>query len=373
MSMGEHPMRLWLALSGLLTAAVLMLPAPASAQPTCGQTITQDVKLEADLDCFRSDGYALKVGAPGVTIDLGGHSLYSWQGILNQGYDGVTIRNGYIGSEVGSIRLEGVERNVVSRIETNGLLIGITVVDSDYNRFVDNRVTSLSFRFSGSDHNVVARNVITRYESSLWFSDSSFNRIVDNVVWTSRNSAFGIYDGSHNTMRRNTFVADLAFVVGFRQLTDSTFADNRVVSYNNWIPAVGAEIEASSRNVIARNEFNSVPQGLRLHSGSSNVIRDNALTGFPLPPGHRNDWPASVPDGIVILPPVTGTRLVRNTVQGFDDDGIDVEAPNTSLRGNTATNNGDLGIEAVAGVSDLGGNSASGNGNPLQCVNVFCQ
>jgi hypothetical protein len=92
-----------------------------------------------------------------------------------------------------------------------------------------------------------------------------------------------------------------------------------------------------------------------------------------MPAGTRPDWPQPVPDGLVILAPVTGTRLQRNRVSGFDDDGIDVDAPGTSLRGNSATGNGDLGIEAVPGVVDLGGNTAHGNGNAFQCLNVTCR
>jgi hypothetical protein len=215
--------------------------------------------------------------------------------------------------------------------------------------------------------------VITRWEAGLLFSESNYNRIVDNVVWVTTNSAFGISNGAYNHVRRNTFITDLSYVVYFHGFNDSTFVDNRVVSQTGWVPAVGAEMENSSRNLIARNEFAAVPQGLRLHSGSSNLIRDNLLTGVPMSPGRRAaDWPDPVPDGLAILAPATGTRLTGNTARGFDDDGIDVDAPGTRLKGNSATGNGDLGIEAVPGVIDQGGNTAGGNGNPLQCTNVFC-
>jgi large repetitive protein len=78
------------------------------------------------------------------------------------------------------------------------------------------------------------------------------------------------------------------------------------------------------------------------------------------------------PDGFRVEAAATGTLLQNNQVYRFEDDGIDVEAPGTTVRRNAATDNGDLGIEAVSGVIDGGGNTASGNGNPLQCTNVFC-
>ena len=55
------------------------------------------------------------------------------------------------------------------------------------------------------------------------------------------------------------------------------------------------------------------------------------------------------------------------------DDGIDVDAPGTTLTGNVAAHNHDLGIEAVPGVVDGGGNYAAGNGNPAQCTSVSCR
>jgi len=64
--------------------------------------------------------------------------------------------------------------------------------------------------------------------------------------------------------------------------------------------------------------------------------------------------------------------LKGNTASENGDDGIRVDAAETTLTRNTANFNHDLGIEAVPGVIDGGGNRARGNGNPLQCTNVAC-
>jgi large repetitive protein len=355
------------------TAVTLALAAPAAAQPTCGQTITQDTTLTADLRCSSEFAPALTIGAPGITLDLGGHTISIGDvAIVNYGYDDVTIRNGTILSFQESIHLEGVSRNVIRDIDTNGLIIGITVVDSDHNRFVNNRVTSISFSLTRSDHNVIAHNAITKYESSLGLSDSNYNRVVDNVVWGDFGGGFHMGGGSHhNEVRRNKFIGNTFLVVSLTGANDNELTDNTIASVGGDQAAGDVQIEDSSRNLIARNTLFGGQQGFNLRSGSDNTFRRNDVAGVPFT-GSRYGYPELAPEGLFVAAPATGTLLQANKVRGFSDDGIDVDAPGTRLKGNTANDNGDLGIEAVPGIIDLGGNSASGNGNPLQCLNVVC-
>ena len=77
-------------------------------------------------------------------------------------------------------------------------------------------------------------------------------------------------------------------------------------------------------------------------------------------------------DGVLVQTTAVGTLLEGNHALGSDDDGIDVDSPDTTLVGNHAIHNGDLGIEAVFGVADVGRNKAHGNGNPAQCTNISC-
>jgi hypothetical protein len=56
-----------------LTVGMLASPASAEDPIECGDTITHSVTLTADLGPCPGDG--LIVGADGITIDLGGHTL----------------------------------------------------------------------------------------------------------------------------------------------------------------------------------------------------------------------------------------------------------------------------------------------------------
>jgi parallel beta-helix repeat protein len=355
-------------------AALALGAGPAAAQPACGDVLTQDTTLTADLDC---DDTALVIGAPGITLDLAGHRVIANDAvvILNEGHDDVTIRNGAVLSTSDSIRLVGVSGNVLRDLRFDGLIKGVTLEDSRDNRIVSNLFRSLPLVVQGSDRNVIAHNTITSWEGYLGVSDSHHNRIVDNIVWVGRSSAFGLRDGSHhNQVRRNVFLNDSYSVMGVSGASDNDFVENTIGSSTSVLPGTAGDIADSSRNRFVRNTVFGVTQGLRLLSGDANVFRENDVSGVPRTRDYPS-WmePPPVADGIPISAAATGTVVRDNIVRGFDDDGIDVAAAGTRLRGNSATDNGDLGIEAVPGVIDLGGNTASGNGNSLQCTNVLCR
>lgn len=86
----------------------------------------------------------------------------------------------------------------------------------------------------------------------------------------------------------------------------------------------------------------------------------------------RNEALGGGQDGFLVDATTVATALLRNYVQNFGDDGIDVRASSSRLGHNSAHGNRLLGIRAVAGVIDLGGNQAALNGDPAQCVNVAC-
>ena len=71
----------------------------------CGDTITQDTTLDSDLlDC---PGPAIIVGADGITIDLGGHTVSGQvfgPSVGNSGFDDVTVRNGRLQQRAGDPR-----------------------------------------------------------------------------------------------------------------------------------------------------------------------------------------------------------------------------------------------------------------------------
>jgi len=351
----------------VLAALALIGAAPASAQPVCGEVITQNTTLTADLNCNRV-GEGITIGAPGITLDLGGHGISTLgTAVRNPGYANVTIRNGSIGFDTRGIVLTGATGNTIRDILIEGLVVGIELRDSDDNRIVANRLRSALIDVdSNSDGNVVRENVVSAHEGVISVS-GSHTRIVRNIVWTGEDTAMGV-GGHYNEVLHNTLVAARSTLLYLGTGGDHLIADNELFQYDSIHGNPGVQVAGSSGNLFRDNHVAGAPLGIWVESGADNGFRRNVVDGEVDLTFTRTE-----PDGFRVESGVTGTLLQNNTAQGFADDGIDVEAPGTTLRGNTATDNGDLGIEAVEGVTDGGGNRAADNGNPLQCVNVFCQ
>lgn len=50
------------------------LPEKSRVEISCGQTITENTILEADLACPPGTEYAIVIGASNINLDLGGHT-----------------------------------------------------------------------------------------------------------------------------------------------------------------------------------------------------------------------------------------------------------------------------------------------------------
>ena len=177
--------------------------------PPCGSKVTQSFILAEDLQC-PDDG--LIVGAPSITIDLGGHTLRGDGGIgdhgiindpavLGSGFDDVTIRNGVVRKfNKGVVVADNVARNVVSNIvflwlsnssiellgpegtaknntlASQGLRVSGPNVNVERNRLVRTGLTLLD------DSALVRSNIIAGESSEGIFANTSDSRIEANVI-----------------------------------------------------------------------------------------------------------------------------------------------------------------------------------------------
>ncbi len=326
---GERSMRARAGLVGILVAAGLLAPGGAQAAPvtlTCGQVVTQDVVLAADVSCGPSNSPGLVVGADGITIDLNGHSVSAWifaghtggTGIVNEGHDGVTIRNGSVGGAIG-ISLEGASANRVVGVGAGGF-IGIYI--------------------SGGSGNIVR-------DSS---ADFGFTGI--QVVGSPRTAILGNRLGG----------TDFGLSLDAGSSSSVVQGNNALRSYDNTHLQHDGIGVAGSSNLIVGNGASTI----EVAGGTGNVVVANVVVRS------LKDSPNDA-DGIHVASGSANTAVVRNiAAANTDGDGIDVDTASARLVNNVAVNNGDYGIEAVPGVS-ASGNRASGNGNPAQCLNVVCQ
>jgi hypothetical protein len=82
-----------------LFSFVLLMSAESKAQISCGDTITQDTVLTADIACPEGSGPAINIAASNITLDLGGHTISGHTpgtGMFAFDQQGLTIKNGTI-------------------------------------------------------------------------------------------------------------------------------------------------------------------------------------------------------------------------------------------------------------------------------------
>jgi hypothetical protein len=350
-----------------LAALALALPAGAAAQPACGDVLTTNTVLEADLPC--STDAALTIGADDVTLDLGGFTVEgSDVGVDNPGFDRVTIRNGTAygaGFGGGGVVLTGAEDNRLLDLAVSGFESGIALVDSNDNlvRDVVSSQTMAGVRALRSDGNRIVDSNLKGGDWGLFLIESDDNDLVNSTTTSSYES------------------------IQVRNANGNRFADSHIGGEGIWITGSG--------NRVVRATFDQGGGGLGLPAvllvGDANVVRDATIPGMSpgatAPAVEVRSGTGNVlrgiqtvdpyttrpfaPDGILVGAAATDTLLVDNLVENYPGDGIQVDSASTTLRFNAANDNGDLGIEAVPGVTGKG-NTASGNGNPLQCTNIAC-
>lgn len=383
---------------GALAFVVVGAGQAATNQVSCGDTITQDTKLDHDLSDCPGDG--IIIGADNITLDLNGHTIDGDgaccdlldYGIRNgtlfsptAGHDHVTIKGGTIRQFAEGVSVFGVREIVLRTLNVSDSSEGIRLHDADdsvldlSNVFAN--VRGLDLR--GSGNNLIRRNSFFDNGSAISIIQTSGNNVVEqNRIFA--NSGGGISAG-FVLSGANRVVNNRLSGNGIVLLKASGFEIEKNVIVHTSVPALlllDADATRIERNVLTHNGA-----GIDLQMGSSNnrvarnSVLDNARDGISLRPfpsaNDGNELLHNVVsrnggNGILIRSDNAGNLVRENLTNRNGGDGIHVYGPANTLTRNSASRNGDLGIEAVPGVIDGGGNHAEDNGNPIQCVSVVC-
>src|SRR5688500_14449106 len=199
--------------------------APVAATLGCGEIIFQSIRLTNDLiDC---GGHGLIIGANGITIDLDGHMIDGIgldSGILNNGYDSVTITNGTITQfDYGMLLNPGTSLNIIDsiRLESNQEA-GLLLSDADQagkgniirnNTFAANSAgiwLASNTRFTSIHNNALGGNA----GDSILIEFSSDNRIERNEISRSGGSGILMLGGGNNIVTDNNLLDNGGFGIG---------------------------------------------------------------------------------------------------------------------------------------------------------------
>ena len=363
-------------LAGLLGMIVVSGDRALASHVGCGHTITADTTLESDLvDC---PNHGIVIGADGVTLDLNGHVIEgdgapSAQcprgeacdiGVLSEGHDGVTIRNGWV---------RGFETGVLVADSRESRIAGISSSGNRFFGFMLAKAARTVIRDSSGDDNPIpdgdglgvfaSRRVrvldsaFRRNALGMHVADSSEIVIKRNVISGSRTEGIKL-EGSRNQVRGNRCARNAA-CVWVERGNRNVIADNRSFRDIGGVVIVKGSANVVTRNAVVRARINGIRLGFEEAGGTSNVVRGNVVRGSR---GHAFAIASRDRRGFL-----GGNRAIA-----AGGDGFNVRSPSATLRNNRASRNADLGIQAVRGVIDGGGNGASGNADPRQCVNVTC-
>ena len=375
-----------MAIAGVAATVLALSAAPAFATHVhCGDTIAQSTTLDSDLAGCPGDG--LVIGAPNVTLDLGGHTISGdvgggapAAGIRDLGWRNVVVQNGTIRDFTYGTYFYQVNGGHIEHLDIaafQGIAIG-----------------------GQPTENVVAANSVAggiALSESYWFSNGLYrqgdNRIEQNIVTPSSSTlgGAGIYLNvlDRNRVSQNFVTGGPIAVVGdsasHNGAEENTITGNTVVSSRTEYDILLAQ--DCTRNDVFGNTVLGGRIGIEVTvSCTNNFVRENQIRnteryGIAVSPNgyatsgnllHGNDVAGSAVDGIFVSNLATDTVVTGNLAHENQDDGIQLDNASTGLAQNTANRNGDFGIEAVAGVLDRGGNRAKQNGNPAQCLNVAC-
>ncbi|HEX5448486.1 MAG TPA: right-handed parallel beta-helix repeat-containing protein [Gaiellaceae bacterium] len=184
----------------LVAGLVLVFGNAASGQsttiftvPACNSVVSQNTTLTGDMSCSGTLANALTIGAPGITLNLNGHTITgngSYACVYVYEYNNVTINGGtFAGCEEG-VYIEYAADVTVSNNKSSGSSTVEYGVYADYsgitvkgNSFVDPSSQGVSTEYDGGD--TITKNTVT---------------------FTSTTSSYGFEDeyGNTNTYSNNT-------------------------------------------------------------------------------------------------------------------------------------------------------------------------
>jgi len=381
----------------LMPAAVLAFTAAAfllvgggrafASHVNCGDTITADTTLDSDLeDC---PNHGVVIGAAGVTLDLNGHRIAGDGtpaagcnpqvelcdvGVLNEGFNGVTVEHGSVRRFAFGGFTVGVRKNRVLDIgSTRHVLFGWVMADST--RSV---IRGGAFR----------RNIAPEGDGLGLFGCDHI-RVRNNAIRRNPGPGIHLQDSDHNLVRGNVFSRNSpAIRVGGDERPTLVESNRNRIRRNQITRGGGIAVAPGNRNVIANNRVSQAVDSIAIEKGHGNRVTRNRVAhargaGIRLairqPPiggvrtvVRRNRVRASGEDGFLVNPKDRHSLVSRNVALRSGDDGFDIASVRVRLARNRAVLNADLGIEAAPGAIDGGGNVARENGDPLQCTNVLC-
>lgn len=226
----------------LIFATLVATKADAAPNPSCGESLTSDTVLYADMNCTIADGNsALFIGADNIEVDLNGHTINATEdiaGIHIYATKGVVVKNGTISHSWTGIRSSNNEKVSVEGVSFYKTGMGITSFGDrdariENNQFIKIKSIGIDLRgnadrpsyanlIKGNDFSAVRANILLcgehTYKNSLInnhinqaedygisIRSSHTNRVFGNRIYNSKSRAISLSQSSYNHIEGNSF------------------------------------------------------------------------------------------------------------------------------------------------------------------------
>ena len=282
-----------LAVLFLVTQFVVALPAESRPEITCGQTITQDTILTADLACPPDTEYALIIGASNITLDLGGHTISGYTprtGVFANGQRGITIRNGAIdgfnvGVYINESSLVMMERLTVRNLDIsdpNHFIFGVAVVGSQKVVVRDSQFEFLT---------VAHKEAVEIFDSYVDVNDIEVRGGGAGVSFSFLRDVCDPVNSPSNGTVRNSSFSDIYVAGVWIACSSSTLIENNhfsgcpdcMLGIQGESPFLGAVTGLIVRNNIIHKTFLGIEfRGISESSISNNYVFDNRGWGIAM-------------------------------------------------------------------------------------------
>ncbi len=361
-------------------------PAKVNKVIFCGMTVTQSITvLNSVADCL---AHGLIVGADNITIDLNGRTIDGkglGAGILNNGYDNVTIKNGtLVDFDYGVSLNAGAKNNIVDGVTTHlmqdaGVGLGHPTAPLDPAQAPSDPPPG---GLSGVTGNIVRSSTLVSNSRGVWITNGARDNLVrENLIGATSGEAVFLDRATKNLIEGNDIQVASKFGVLLEGATDNLIKGNSIAEtgtgvsisattsgtigvestgnkvHDNYItdssgPAV--EIEKSSDNEVVDNIGTETDSyAIDLYQAEGNLIKGNEVNGNK---------------GGISLKGSVGNVLEGNDASESDSTGITISSGsfNNVVRNNQSNDNDGNGIyigdETPAGQGSLvEGNTTNSN------------
>jgi parallel beta-helix repeat protein len=342
-------------------AAAVLYPASASAAAVhCGQVIRHDTTLQSDL--VNCPGNGLKIGANGVTLNLGGHTIdgtnaKGGEGIAVDGHAHVTIRNG----AVRQFRVNGVAIRKSPHARVTHLKVGAIGAGGKVNQPVSAGIFVQASNDLAIDSNRVSNAVKAYQADGIVVLDSKRPQILGNRSSANAWNGIAVVNSAKPRIQRNRTERNANSGIFVANATGATITGNESNRQKKPDTAGIAVLATKNATISGNHATGNGATGIGLESGTTATkITGNVVQGGG--------------DGIAVLES-DGNTVRRNKVTGVGGVGIYLDAfgpPDSQLTGsddntidrNTVTSSGLAGIGLFGGSDSnrLTTNVANGSG-----------